>query len=66
MDIRELISTEQESDINSPEWNKAGKVHDWRNHIPEPVKECWERLSVDAKHVAYYMAEQKADQEVWE
>lgn len=51
---------------DNPEWAKAGKVHDWRNHVPEPVRAIWEHLQPVAKQAIYYMAVEIAGQEEWE
>jgi len=52
--------------LNSPNWNEGGRVHNWRNHIPEVVEKCWEQLPLAARVVAYVMAEKQASMEEWE
>ncbi len=43
-----------------------GDVHDWRNYLPEPVREVWCDLTYSARLVAYAIASPLADSEEWE
>lgn len=45
---------------------KAGRVHDWRNHIPEPIKPEWSTLPIEARALAWAMAHEAASAEEWE
>ena len=49
-----------------PKWDEAGRVHDWRNHVPEEIKILWDALTWEAREVAFFMACQEADMEVWD
>lgn len=51
--------------LENPQWRDARKVHDWRNHIPETMQSIWDRLSMEARIVAYIFAKQAADREEW-
>lgn len=53
-------------ELDNPEFENAGRVHDWRNHVPEEVKEQWDQLSLDAKQVAYLAAYNEAENEEWD
>jgi hypothetical protein len=55
-----------QDELDNPEFENAGRVHDWRNHVPEEVKEQWDQLSVDAKRVAYLTAYNEAEREEWD
>lgn len=48
------------------EFAKAGKVHDWRNHVPDELVECWLELTDEARGVAVVFARAAADREEWE
>jgi hypothetical protein len=48
-----------------PEWGKATKVHDWRNHVPDHIKNNWSVISLESKMIAYFMAEYASEQEHW-
>jgi hypothetical protein len=52
--------------IDNPKWDEAGRVHDWRNYIPDVVKVIWDHLSVETRLMAAYMAEVQANREEWE
>jgi len=54
------------AELENPEFENAGRVHDWRNHVPEEVKEQWDQLSVDARKVAYLTAYHEAEEEEWD
>lgn len=52
--------------ILNPEWENIGRVHDWRNYISTQLRGIWSELSLDARIVAYYIAEEIAGQEEWD
>jgi hypothetical protein len=54
------------ADLENPEFDNAGRVHDWRNHVPDEVKEQWGQQSTDAKKVAYLKAYNEAEREEWD
>ena len=41
-------------------------VHEWRTYIPEGLRERWSELSDETRAVAYYMAREQADRELWD
>ena len=49
-----------------PAWEKGGKVHDWRNYIPDDIRRLWPRLSQDARVVAVVIADMQAEKEEWD
>lgn len=53
--------------LTNPEWEIIGKpVHDWQVYIPDGLIERWGSLSQETKEVAYYMAQEQADREIWD
>lgn len=49
-----------------PRWHSAGKVHDWRNHISEPIRAIWDTFT-EAQRIALAKdAGERADAEQWE
>ena len=51
--------------IANPEWDKAGKCHDWRNYIGEMTRRIWVSFS-DAQKLALALdADEKASDEDW-
>jgi len=55
-----------EGTLTDPQWERAGKVHDWRNHIPETVRNVWDAMSLDARVVSYVFAREAAQSEEWD
>lgn len=61
-------SRDMEEVAGDPRFDKADPSHgcqDWRNHVPDSVKECWSDLSLEAKVIAMVIAEEAAGQEDW-
>lgn len=50
----------------NPEWDKAGRVHDWRNHVPEHIRLIWGTLSDELKLDLAAWADILADREQWD
>lgn len=48
---------------DSPDWQDTYISHDWRNHIPDAIRDMWPRLSQEARAVAFVMAVTQADAE---
>lgn len=53
-------------EAENPQWDKAGKVHDWRNHIPDEVREIWETFTVQQRLVLTAWADELAGREHWD
>lgn len=50
-----------------PEWDKAGQMYDWRNHVSEDVKRLWSELSTESQLVTFCAAVYAAyDEEGWD
>lgn len=41
------------------------KVHNWRNHVPESIREVWDALAPQARAVVILMAQEQANREEW-
>jgi len=52
--------------VRNPKWEHAGSVHDWRNYIPDAVRQQWDALSRSAACIAVVMAENEAGKEEWD
>ena len=50
----------------NPDFENAGRVHDWRNHVGEHVKAIWATLSDHARRAIALDADQRADAEEWD
>lgn len=65
--IDDLYHTEDEKQsVLNPRWDEVGKVHDWRNYVPDFVQDDWESLS-DADKLQYLRwAQSMSDKEEWD
>lgn len=52
--------------LDFPNFEDDGRVHNWRNYIPEYVKAAWSKLSLETRAVAYVMAYTRAEAEEWD
>lgn len=50
----------------SPDWSRAGRVHDWRNHVGERVRAIWPTLTPDQRTALALDAGERASDEEWE
>lgn len=50
----------------APDWSKAGRVHDWRNHIGKNAKRIWATLTPEQRTALALDADFAADSEEWE
>lgn len=55
-----------ESPWDEPQWDKAGKVHDWRNYIIQEVRDIWGTFTSEQQKVLYKQADDIAMQEEWD
>ncbi len=53
-------------DIDDPRFEEAGRVHDWRNHVPEGLEQIWPRLNRETRAAVFVMASALADREEWD
>ena len=51
--------------LKNPEFGKAGRVHDWRNHVPECIVDTWDTLALESRLIAYIVADNASDNEEW-
>ena len=52
--------------LANPEWDKRGRVHDWRNYVPAVLMDRWGTLSDETRLIVYAMAEEQAGREEWD
>jgi hypothetical protein len=60
-----LVERVKEQALN-PEWHKADRVHDWRNHVSENVKALWPTFTNEQKFALVEQAEECAGNEHWD
>jgi hypothetical protein len=61
-----MAETPNDDDLEDPRWEAAGRVHDWRNHVPEEVRAMWPTLGREGRLGVYYMAQAAASAEEWD
>lgn len=54
------------ADIREPNWKAACRVHDWRNHVPEEVRQAWVGLPYYVRFMLARWADELAGNEVWD
>ena len=68
--IREMEKLEQENnvpdDLREPDWNAAGRIHDWRNHISDNVRAMWHTFTPVQRNALFEQASDNASNEEWE
>lgn len=47
-------------------WDKGGRVHNWRNHVGDNVREIWETFTDEQKTAIAQDANTEASAEEWE
>lgn len=53
-------------DVRAPDFDKAGKVHDWRNYVGLRVRELWGTLTPAQQMAIAIDADDRAREEDWE
>ena len=53
-------------DLNDPKFEDSGRVHDWRNYIPNEWVECWSEFTEKERKIMAVMAETQANNEEWD
>ncbi len=66
VNVRARLCNKTMNDYIDPRWEEAGRVQDWRNHVPEHIKCKWEEMSDSLKHDLYLWAEELASAEEWD
>lgn len=52
--------------VDKPEWEKAGRTHDWRNHVGRRTRDIWDSLTPEQRLAIAQDAQDAADREEWE
>lgn len=51
--------------LQKPEFEKATKVHDWRNYVPDEFEKEWDNLTLREKQIIFVLADKQAFEEEW-
>ena len=57
--------TETPEDYLNPNWNKAQKIHEWKNYISKEVQLIWHSFTDEQKAALARQAEDDASNEEW-
>lgn len=67
MRVVDVIKKNRELGLtNDPQFAKAHRRHDWRNYVPDSIREMWKEMSVEARVMVYLTAKQQSDLENWD
>jgi len=61
-----MDETVQGIPVTDPQWEKAGKTHDWRKHVGWRTQEIWPSLTTEQRLAIATDAQDAADREEWE
>ena len=64
--LNHYVSAEAAKQGADPEWHKPGKVHDWRNHVPEEVQRIWRTFTPEQRVAIVNWADGLASAEEWD
>jgi len=48
------------------DFSKVGRVHDWRNYVPDKLKEDWKDLTERERKLVFIIAVEGASREDWD
>ena len=57
---------QKQADVDDPQWEHPGKVHDWRNHVGRQVRAIWHTFTPEQRMVLAADADDRAGAEQWE
>jgi hypothetical protein len=52
--------------LDDPQFDKARGRHDWRNYIPDELRESWRELCFESRVAVFVATEKLANQENWD
>lgn len=50
----------------NPDWDKAGRVHDWRNYVNQELRDLWPTFTEEQRQAIKQNADEIASCEEWE
>jgi len=55
-----------EAELAAEDFSKIGRVHDWRNYIPDVLRVFWRQLGGTARLSLWTVADDMASYEEWD
>lgn len=56
----------EQTHVDDPRWDHAGRVHDWRNHVGDGVRKIWHTFTPEQRMVLAADADDRAGAERWD
>lgn len=56
----------KQEDVDDPQWEFAGRVHDWRNYVGRGVREIWHTFTPEQRMALAADADWRASMEHWD
>lgn len=56
----------ESEDIVNPQWESGGRVHNWKNYVPDDLKDIWHKFSKEQLIVLVETFDTIASNEEWE
>lgn len=53
-------------ELERPDFETAGKIHDWRNHVGDGVRSIWDSLTLEQRAAVAVDAYEMAANEEWD
>lgn len=50
----------------NPQFEKSRKCHDWRNYVPDKIRDIWGALSDETRIMVFLTAEKQSNLEDWD
>ncbi len=63
---KHYVSPDDAKNGLAPHWGDAGKIHDWRNYVPEPVQALWWTFTPEQRSALVDWADDWASREDWD
>lgn len=55
-----------QNELESPDWESGGRVHNWKRYVDNDIQKMWKELSLREKLIIACFAEKLASQEEWD
>jgi hypothetical protein len=52
--------------LDDPQWDKRRKFNDWRNYVPDGIRDNWKFMVGESRILVYITAQQAANRENWD
>lgn len=53
-------------ELLNPDFENAGRIHDWRNYVGENVRSIWSKLDMETRAAIALDAYERANDEDWD